>query len=124
MGTLLQKKAYPNILPAPLGAALLEEDATTLLDLLFKHAEESYVGLKKGLLEVMLPQIDHWIKQYMEQYSQRAWRPYQHLDIWKAVAVVGIGQLLPLWLEQGAQDRPALVQKTNQLLFCCLQNAQ
>ncbi|MGH1338670.1 MAG: TetR/AcrR family transcriptional regulator [Aureispira sp.] len=110
-------------LPIQLEAALLENKATNLLDLLFQHVETSYTGIQKDLLKVILPEITYWVVKYIHDYCQRAWKNYSQLDLWEPVAIAGITSLLKMWLEQGAKNRKEVVVKANDLLFCCIENA-
>lgn len=107
-----------------LETALLEDKATNLLSLLFKRAEQAYSTAKGESLSVFLQEIGYWIKVYMKDYSERSWRNYPDLELWQTVAQTSVSSATKVWLEQGAKDRKEMAKKTNEVVLCCLANAQ
>jgi AcrR family transcriptional regulator len=107
-----------------LETALLEEKATNLLNLLFKRAEQAYTTTQGENLNIFLQEIGYWVKVYMKDYSERSWRNYSDLELWQTVAQTSVSSAARVWLEQGAKDRKAMAQKTNEIVLCCLANAQ
>ncbi|MFK7795899.1 MAG: TetR family transcriptional regulator [Aureispira sp.] len=107
-----------------LETALLEEKAMNLLNLLFKRAEQAYATTEGDNLSIFLQEIGYWVKVYMKDYSERSWRNYPDLELWQTVAQTSVSSAAKIWLEQGAQDRKAMAEKMNEVILCCLGNAQ